>query len=80
MPIFNKQSPKGQEVLKSLAWLRNNGQYNIYVEFLQDTLNSCRKRNDHLTGDSLKWSQGKCQMLQEILEHPDVAKKILENN
>ncbi|WP_300456641.1 hypothetical protein [Desulfobacula sp.] len=73
-------SDADNRTVKALARLQFNEEFKTYTKFLESSLDTLRRKNDTLTGELLKWNQGKCQALQIILDHPCVASKILKNS
>ncbi len=69
--------PKNEKetAYKALLRLQYNEDFQEYMKFLQKILNVYRKENDRRTDVILQWNQGKCQILQELLDLPDVARK-----
>lgn len=69
---------QGKELYRAVIRLQHNEDFQTYMEYLQKKLNNYRKENDRQTTVILQWNQGKCQILQELLDLPDVAKKELQ--
>ncbi len=66
---------QGEELYRAVIRLQYNDDFQTYMKYLQKELNNYRKENDRQTAVILQWNQGKCQMLQELLDLPDVARK-----
>jgi len=77
---FDIKNRQHQEAIRSLATLQHNSDFRAFYGFLHSTLDNMRIKNDTLSGDSLKWNQGKCQLLQEILLLPGMAREIIHKN
>ncbi len=69
-----------QQAIKAIARLQFHEDFKIYTQFLQNKIDALRKKNDHLSGDSLMWGQGHCQCLQKILDLPLVAREIIKKS
>jgi len=52
----------------------------VFIQWLVDGLEETRKKNDIQQDVLLKWNQGACQILDEILESLQTAKELLKNN
>ncbi len=76
---FDSKNREHREAIKALAHLQFKDDFKRYFKYLQSELDILRKCNDTLTNDHLKWNQGKCQMLQEILNQPGIARKLIKN-
>ena len=72
-------STEDQPAVRALNRLRANPDFQEYQAWLGRNLAAMREKNDTMTGDPLKWSQGKCQAVQKILEAPALARKIIES-
>lgn len=73
-------TPADKDAVRALARLRNNQDFISFQMWIGKCLVDQRERNDRLTDDQLKWSQGTCQALQKILDAPDLAVKILKTS
>jgi len=62
-----------QQEFKDLISLRENGAGSRFMEFLRESLDLIRKDNDTLEDVELYRSQGKAQVLNEILDSFDNA-------
>ena len=69
-------SVDNKAVVAAVVRLKSMDDFKLYMAFLQSRLDGFRKLNDNLTGDALKWNQGKCQAIQEIINDPDLAMEI----
>lgn len=52
----------------------------VFIEWIRDGLEVARKRNDSLQDNDLRWNQGACQALDEILGSFEIARQVLKNN
>lgn len=71
---------KDNACITALAHLQFQPDFKIFMEYLAEQLAMHRKENDTRVGDVLKWNQGRCQVLQEILDLPDDARTIIKKH
>lgn len=69
-----------KDAVLALHRLRNNPDFVAYQDWIQKRLLEKRRRMDMYTGDHLKWTQGQCQAMQQLLDAPNLATKILKGN
>ena len=72
--------PADKDAVSALAKLRNNQDFISFQMWIGKCLVNQREKNDRLTDDQLKWSQGQCQAMQKILDSPELAVKILKTS
>ncbi len=77
---FDTRYRDDQQTVKAVARLKFHDDFKVYTRFLQRELDNLRKKTDTATGDVLYWNQGKAQLLQIVLDLPDLASKIIKNN
>ncbi len=77
--VLDVKNPHDRQRIKSLARLKFNDDFKVLVEYMEAELATMRRKNDLATGDMLKWTQGRCQMLQLLIDIPETAAKNLKS-
>jgi len=80
MNKFDLNVRADKEVVRAVAKLQFQDDFKIYSSYLQGELDALRKQTDTATGDLLKWFQGRAQMLQMLVDLPEMCRDIIKKS